>query len=125
VSPVIPSLFVDAAERTADSWHPVLLSGLSALHAADAAYLPALSNDTFLPTQGRLFAAFGQPLENVRYVLVGEGPYPREERNRRLLHGWRSMRAVVNAGSFQASESRDFAAQFHEDVDGGGWFAET
>ena len=76
---VIPSLFVDAAKRTADSWHPVLLSGLSALHAADAAYLPALSNETFLPTQGRLFAAFNQPLEAVRYVLVGEGPYPREE----------------------------------------------
>jgi uracil-DNA glycosylase len=26
-----------------------------------------------------LFAAFAQPLDRVRYVLVGEGPYPRAE----------------------------------------------
>lgn len=76
---MIPSLFVDAAERTASSWHPVLLRGLSALHAADPPYLSRLADEHFLPTQGRLFAAFNQPLEKVRYVLVGEGPYPREE----------------------------------------------
>lgn len=46
---------------------------------ADPAYLPALSKDDYLPTKGRLFAAFAQPLDAVRYVLVGEGPYPREE----------------------------------------------
>jgi uracil-DNA glycosylase len=40
--------------------------------------MPALANDSFLPTQGRVFAAFTQPLDEVRYVLVGEGPYPRE-----------------------------------------------
>jgi uracil-DNA glycosylase len=33
----------------------------------------------FLPAAGRLFAAFSIPLNQVRYVLVGEGPYPREE----------------------------------------------
>ena len=49
------------------------------MHVADPAYLSALAEDHFLPTQGRLFAAFSQPLEEVRYVLVGEGPYPREE----------------------------------------------
>ncbi|MFM8466877.1 MAG: uracil-DNA glycosylase [Oxalobacteraceae bacterium] len=46
---------------------------------ADPTCLPGLAKDNFLPTQGRLFAAFSQPLEEVRYVLVGEGPYPREE----------------------------------------------
>jgi len=46
---------------------------------ADPRYLPSLVNGAFLPTQGRLFAAFAQPLESVRYVLVGEGPYPRED----------------------------------------------
>ena len=45
---------------------------------ADPLYLPSLVNGAFLPTQGRLFAAFAQPIESVRYVLVGEGPYPRE-----------------------------------------------
>lgn len=47
--------------------------------AADESYLPSLAEDAFLPTGGRVFAAFAQPLDAVRYVLVGEGPYPREE----------------------------------------------
>lgn len=75
---MIPSPFTDGVERSADAWHPVLLRGLEALNAVDPSYLPALANDEFLPTQGRLFAAFDQPLDKVRYVLVGEGPYPRE-----------------------------------------------
>ncbi len=78
-SPMIPPQITAAALRTAASWHPILLQGLEALHAADPAYLPALVNDNFLPTRGRLFAAFDQPLDAVRYVLVGEGPYPREQ----------------------------------------------
>jgi uracil-DNA glycosylase len=75
---MIPSLFTDGVERSADAWRPVLLRGLEALNAVDPSYLPALAKDEFLPTQGRLFAAFDQPLDKVRYVLVGEGPYPRE-----------------------------------------------
>ena len=75
---MIPSLFTLAVERSAGAWRPVLLKGLEALNAADPSYLPALANDDFLPTQGRLFAAFDQPMDKVRYVLVGEGPYPRE-----------------------------------------------
>lgn len=74
----VPPLF-HAALSTADrSWHAILLSGLEAIAQADPAYLPALAEDDFLPTGGRLFAAFGLPLDSVRYVLVGEGPYPRE-----------------------------------------------
>lgn len=46
--------------------------------AATPDYLPQLATDQYLPTQGRLFAAFALPLDQVRYVLVGEGPYPRE-----------------------------------------------
>jgi uracil-DNA glycosylase len=75
---MIPSLFTVGVERSADAWRPVLLRGLEALNAVDPSYLPALAKDEFLPTQGRLFAAFDQPLDKVRYVLVGEGPYPRE-----------------------------------------------
>ena len=45
----------------------------------DSAYLHTLSEDRFLPTEGRVFAAFEQPLASVNYVLVGEGPYPREQ----------------------------------------------
>ncbi|HEY8026042.1 MAG TPA: uracil-DNA glycosylase [Burkholderiaceae bacterium] len=61
------------------TWLPVLRRGLEALASADPAYLPALAQDDYLPTQNRLFAAFAMPLDCVRYVLVGEGPYPRAE----------------------------------------------
>ena len=60
------------------SWQPVLRRGLAAVVAADADYLERLGEDVYLPTNHRLFAAFAQPLDEVRYVLVGEGPYPRE-----------------------------------------------
>ncbi len=61
------------------SWHPTLLRGLNAVAQADPTYLPTLAADQYLPTQGRLLAAFAQPMERVRYVLIGEGPYPRAE----------------------------------------------
>ncbi|KQQ97601.1 hypothetical protein [Massilia sp. Leaf139] len=75
----IPPAFIDALDRADASWRPHLLRGLEAVAEADPAYLPALAADDYLPTHGRLFAAFAQPLERVRYVLVGEGPYPRAE----------------------------------------------
>lgn len=49
------------------------------MHAADPNYLPSLKEGQFLPSVGHLFAAFSLPLDQVKYVLVGEGPYPREE----------------------------------------------
>ncbi len=76
---MIPHLFTDAVDQSAPSWQAVLLQGLDASSAAFPGYMLALANDSFLPTQGRVFAAFTQPLDKVRYVLVGEGPYPREE----------------------------------------------
>jgi uracil-DNA glycosylase len=75
---VIPSLIKSAADLADSSWHPALLKGLGAMNAIDPTYLAVLGKDSFLPTKGRLFAAFMQPLNEVRYVLVGEGPYPRE-----------------------------------------------
>lgn len=75
----IPQSILDALELAHPSWRAALTKGLHAVAEADPAYLPNLSADTYLPTEGRLFAAFAQPLEEVRYVLVGEGPYPREQ----------------------------------------------
>lgn len=75
----IPSALLDALSLADASWHAALTQGLQAMHAADPAYLPTLAADQYLPTRNRLFAAFAQPLQQVRYVLVGEGPYPREE----------------------------------------------
>lgn len=75
---MIPQLFIDALKLAAPSWRPILQQGLTAMVEADAYYLQTLAADNFLPTQGRIFAAFSQPIEAVRHVLVGEGPYPRE-----------------------------------------------
>ena len=73
----IPASILQQLDLADPSWRPHLLRGLRAVAQADPAYLPALAEDDYLPTEGRLFAAFAQPLERVRYVLVGEGPYPR------------------------------------------------
>jgi uracil-DNA glycosylase len=75
----IPAPILDALDLADVSWGPYLLRGLEAMMQADAGYLHALSADNYLPTQGRLFAAFALPINRVRHVLVGEGPYPREE----------------------------------------------
>lgn len=75
----IPPHLLSALDKADPSWRPVLVKGLEAIAAADPAYLPALAGDIYLPTDLRLFAAFALPLERVRYVLVGEGPYPRAE----------------------------------------------
>jgi len=75
----IPAPILSALDRADTSWRPILEAGLQAVAAADPAYLPALSVDDYLPTEGRLFAAFAQPLDKVKHVLVGEGPYPRAE----------------------------------------------
>lgn len=73
----IPPSILHALDRADASWRPILQVGLDAVARADPAYLPALAKDDYLPTELRLFAAFAQPLDKVRYVLVGEGPYPR------------------------------------------------
>ena len=75
----IPSTILDALARADASWHPLLIQGLEAMMKATPDYLPQLAQDAYLPTEQRLFAAFALPLGQVKYVLVGEGPYPRAE----------------------------------------------
>ncbi|MQA39466.1 uracil-DNA glycosylase family protein [Rugamonas aquatica] len=75
----IPTSILDALARADASWRPLLVQGLEAMMVATPDYLPQLANDQYLPTEQRLFAAFALPLQQVRYVLVGEGPYPRAE----------------------------------------------
>ncbi|SHG54648.1 uracil-DNA glycosylase [Massilia sp. CF038] len=79
MNPTIPPILIDALSRAHPSWQPHLRAGLEAVAHANPAYLPALALDDYLPTDQRLFAAFALPLSAVRYVLVGEGPYPRAE----------------------------------------------
>lgn len=61
------------------SWQPVLERALDAVDKAFPDYLASLADDHYLPNGGRVFAAFAQPRHAVRYVLVGEGPYPRPD----------------------------------------------
>jgi uracil-DNA glycosylase len=75
----IPPAILAALDRADPSWRPDLVAGLEAVVGADPAYLAALAADEYLPTEQRLFAAFALPLDKVRYVLVGEGPYPRAQ----------------------------------------------
>ncbi|MDQ9171473.1 uracil-DNA glycosylase [Oxalobacteraceae bacterium R-40] len=75
----IPSQIIKAADLADASWRPILLDGLQAMMEENPAYLPTLVNEDYLPSRGWMFGAFTQPLPNVHYVLVGEGPYPREE----------------------------------------------
>ena len=79
MSQLVPAVILDMLKLADPSWRPSLAAGLEAVVRADPGYLSALAADAYLPTGGRLFAAFAQPLEAVRYVLVGEGPYPREK----------------------------------------------
>ena len=76
--PLSPHPFSSVIGLASPEWRPVLLRGLEAMAADDPEYLATLAQDDYLPTNGRIFAAFAQPLDAVRYVLVGEGPYPRE-----------------------------------------------
>lgn len=73
----LPDGYATALRKADASWQPVLRAGLAAVAKADPAYLPVLESSAYLPTENRLFAAFTLPLDDVRYVLVGEGPYPR------------------------------------------------
>lgn len=75
----IPASLLAAVARADASWRPHLIKGLEAVERAQPGYLRALAADAYLPTGQRLFAAFALPLPQVRYVLVGEGPYPRAE----------------------------------------------
>jgi uracil-DNA glycosylase len=75
----VPAAILDTLQLAHPSWRPHLITGLEAVARANPAYLPALAADHYLPTGQRLFAAFALPLHQVRYVLVGEGPYPRAE----------------------------------------------
>lgn len=75
----LPASIRAALDLADPAWRPVLRQALTAVALNDPAYLPALAADAYLPTQQRLFAAFALPPHAVRYVLVGEGPYPRAE----------------------------------------------
>ena len=58
-------------------WHPILDQAILTL---DPNYLHQLTIDNhWLPGKESLFAAFTAPLSSIRYILLGESPYPRAQ----------------------------------------------
>ena len=58
-------------------WYDILGEALATL---DPAYLKSLLlDDSWLPGSDQLLAAFRRELSGVRYLLIGESPYPRRE----------------------------------------------
>ena len=73
-----PAFVEQSLDKVHPSWVGILRKGIAAVVRQTPTYFSELASAVFLPTQNRLFAAFSIPYEKVRYVLVGEGPYPRE-----------------------------------------------
>lgn len=69
----------DALRLVHPSWFATVVEGINAVYTYDPGYFSSLLASDFLPTEGRIFAAFSLPINQVKYVLVGEGPYPRAE----------------------------------------------
>lgn len=58
-------------------WHEILSL---AINKMDKNYLQQLNNNTdWLPKLELVFKAFSQPLSAIKYILLGESPYPRQE----------------------------------------------
>ena len=75
--PKLPGCIELALARAHPAWQAHLREGVRAMCAERPAYLSELAESRFLPTEHRLFAAFSESPESVRFVLLGEGPYPR------------------------------------------------
>ena len=64
-------------EQAHPQWRGILAS---ALQMVNEEYLQSLqTTDNYLPAYQSLFAAFSMPLDSVRYILLGESPYPRSQ----------------------------------------------
>jgi uracil-DNA glycosylase len=60
-----------------DQWRDILAE---ALQTVDDDYLTDLSqSENWLPGLNNLFSAFRRDRQNLRYILIGESPYPRAE----------------------------------------------
>lgn len=75
----IPRGFDDALAKVHPEWLMPVMRGLRAVETSFPGYLRNLAEGSYLPTQNRIFAAFSRSPEEIRYVLIGEGPYPRAE----------------------------------------------
>lgn len=64
-------------KKTHPQWHAILRQAMSTV---DQNYLQHLAADnTWLPGQASLLAAFSLPLDHTKFILLGESPYPRAQ----------------------------------------------
>lgn len=89
----LPVYFEQALQLADPSWRPILFQALLLMQTKSPDYLDNLAQDDFLPEGQRIFAAFSVPLNQIRFVLVGEGPYPRAS----SANGYCFMDAAVNS----------------------------
>lgn len=62
---------------THPDWHPILKVALATMNQD---YIETLQKEKdWLPGSDQIFAAFNQPLSQLRFILLGESPYPRAE----------------------------------------------
>lgn len=62
-------------EQAHKEWHPILYEALASVPLE---YLEQLKQqNNWLPGHASIFAAFSKPLSSIKYVLLGESPYPR------------------------------------------------
>lgn len=60
--------------KVADDWRPIIQQALTTV---DKKYLQTLDDASYLPQKDLILSAFSLPLAEVKYVLLGESPYPR------------------------------------------------
>lgn len=58
------------------SWSPIINTALAAVNRDYLATLQTQEN--WLPGAENIFNAFSRPLDDIRYILFGESPYPRQ-----------------------------------------------
>ncbi len=97
--------FIERALTSAHvSWHETLNI---AFQAMDQGYLTELSADsTWLPGIDKLLSAFSLPLNNTRFILYGESPYPRVESANGYAFWDNAVGAIWSSNGLSASVNR-------------------
>lgn len=62
-------------QKVHPEWEPLINNAMSKMQSSYLAHLS--ESDNWLPGKNALFNAFTHPLSQIRYILMGESPYPR------------------------------------------------
>lgn len=69
--------YMVSISRVDNTWQSIVADGLEVM---DNVYLQEINSEyDVLPHSDLIFSAFQQPLSKIRYVLLGESPYPRPQ----------------------------------------------